>query len=138
MKSKKREPGQNTLDISLPTSNNGADLDFEEKLWKMANKLRNNMDAAVYKHIVLGLIFLKYISDAFEERHKQLLLEIKHGADPEDKDEYTGYNIFWVPKQARWALLQDSAKQPTIGKIIDEAMSAIENENHSLKGVLPK
>src|SRR5687768_12734782 len=98
----------------------------------MADKLRNNMDAALYKHVVLGLIFLKYISDAFEERHQQLLLEVKQGADPEDKDEYIGSNIFWVPKVARWSLLQNSAKQPTIGKVIDEAMSAIEKENPSL------
>lgn len=117
---------------------NGANLGFEEKLWKAADKLRNNMDAAEYKHVVLGLVFLKYISDAFEERHTQLLKEEKHGADPEDKDEYVGSNIFWVPKEARWSVLQAAAKQPTIGKVIDDAMLAIERDNLSLKGVLPK
>ena len=128
---------QTTFDILLPSSARG-DLGFEEKLYKMADKLRNNMDAAVYKHVVLGLIFLKYISDAFDERHKQLLSEMEQGANPEDKDEYIGYNIFWVPKDARWSLLQNSAKQPTIGKIVDKAMSEIEKENPSLRGVLPK
>ncbi|MCO6438133.1 MAG: SAM-dependent DNA methyltransferase [Phycisphaerae bacterium] len=118
--------------------NNGATIGFEAKLWLAADKLRNNMDAAVYKHVVLGLIFLKYISDAFEERHNQLLAEKAQGADPEDPDEYRGSNVFWVPKPARWKHLQDNAKQPTIGKLIDDAMVAIERDNKSLKGVLPK
>jgi type I restriction enzyme M protein len=111
---------------------------FEEKLWQMADKLRNNMDAAEYKHVVLGLIFLKYISDAFEEKHAALSAEKKSGADPEDPDEYRADNIFWVPKEARWSHLQGHAKQPTIGKLIDDAMVAIEAENPTLKGVLQK
>jgi type I restriction enzyme M protein len=116
----------------------GGDLGFEATLWQAADKLRNNMDAAEYKHVVLGLIFLKYISDAFEERHAQLLAEVDHGADPEDPDEYRAENIFWVPKEARWGQLQGQAKQPGIGKLIDDAMVAIERDNPSLKGVLPK
>jgi type I restriction enzyme M protein len=96
------------------------------------------MDAGEYKHVVLGLIFLKYISDAFEERYKQLVTEKDQGADPEDKDEYRGYSIFWVPKEARWSVLQAAAKQPTIGRVIDDAMTAIEHENPSLKGILSK
>jgi type I restriction enzyme M protein len=117
-------------------SNNGANLGFEQKLWQAADKLRGNMDAADYKHVVLGLIFLKYISDAFQEHFERLKKE-PH-ADPEDRDEYTAENIFWVPKAARWPHLQGNAKQPTIGKLIDEAMLAIEKQNPSLKGVLPK
>jgi type I restriction enzyme M protein len=117
---------------------NGGDLGFEATLWQAADKLRNNMDAAEYKHVVLGLIFLKYISDAFEERHAQLLAEVDQGADPEHPDEYRAENIFWVPKEARWSRLQAQAKQPTIGKLIDDAMVAIERDNPSLKGVLPK
>ncbi|MDQ3819401.1 MAG: type I restriction-modification system subunit M, partial [Acidobacteriota bacterium] len=117
---------------------NGANLGFEAKLWLAADKLRGHLDAAEYKHVVLGLIFLKYISDAFEERHNQLLAEVNQGADPEDPDEYRAENIFWVPKEARWSLLQKNAKQPTIGKLIDDAMTAIERDNPSLKGVLPK
>jgi len=117
---------------------NGATLGFEATLWAAADKLRNNMDAAEYKHVVLGLIFLKYISDAFEERHAQLLKEVAQGADPEDPDEYRADNIFWVPKEARWSFLQANAKQATIGKFVDDAMVAIERDNRSLKGVLPK
>lgn len=117
-------------------SNNGANLGFEQQLWQMADKLRGHMDAAEYKHVVLGLIFLKYISDAFQERYEALKKE-PH-ADPEDRDEYTAENVFWVPKVARWRRLQDNAKQPTIGKLIDDAMVAIEKENPSLKGVLSK
>ena len=115
-----------------------ANLGFEAKLWLTADKLRNNMDAAEYKHVVLGLIFLKYISDAFEERHQKLLAEVGEGADPEDPDEYRADNVFWVPAEARWQTLQDNAKQPTIGKLIDEAMVAIERDNPRLKGILPK
>jgi len=118
------------------TSNNGANLGFEAALWAAADKLRGHMDAAEYKHVVLGLIFLKYISDAFEEHHAKLQTE--PGADPEDRDEYTAFNIFWVPKEARWSHLQANAKQSTIGKLIDEAMLAVERENPSLKSVLPK
>src|SRR5712671_6969380 len=100
-----------------------ANIGFEAKLWLAADKLRNNMDAAEYKHVVLGLIFLKYISDAFEEKHTALLKE--KGADPEDPDEYLAENIFWVPKQARWGFLQGKAKLPEIGKFVDDAMLAI-------------
>ena len=113
---------------------------LEKQLWKSADKLRKNIDAAEYKHVVLGLIFLKYISDAFEELYAKL--HAGEGefaeADPEDKDEYTAENVFFVPADARWAHLQAHAKQPTIGKTVDEAMDAIEKENSSLKGVLPK
>jgi HsdM N-terminal domain len=117
-------------------SKNGANLGFEQKLWQAADKLRGSMDASDYKHVVLGLIFLKYISDAFQEQYEKLKKE-PH-ADPEDRDEYSGENIFWVPKAARWPNLEAKAKQPAIGKVIDEAMLAIEKENPSLKGVLPK
>lgn len=118
--------------------NNGANLGFESELWRAADALRSNMDAAEYKHVVLGLIFLKYISDAFEEQHARLEAERGQGADPEDPDEYRAVNIFWVPKEARWSHLKANAKQPTIGKIVDDAMLAIERDNPSLKGVLPK
>ncbi|MFZ3076941.1 MAG: class I SAM-dependent DNA methyltransferase [Candidatus Aenigmatarchaeota archaeon] len=115
---------------------NGANLGFEQKLWQAADKMRNNMDAAEYKHVVLGLIFLKYISDAFEERHKFLVKE--PAAEPEEPDEYLAENVFYVPKAARWSYLQKNAKQSIIGKLIDDAMDAIEKDNASLKGVLPK
>jgi type I restriction enzyme M protein len=105
-------------------------------LWQAADKLRGNLDAAEYKHVVLGIIFLKYVSDAFEEKHAHL--EKEPGADPEDKDEYLAENIFWVPKEARWSYLLGRAKQPTIGKDVDDAMVAIERDNPSLKAVLPK
>lgn len=117
---------------------NGGALGFEAQLWKAADALRSNMDAAEYKHVVLGLIFLKYISDAFEEKHATLEAEKASGADPEDPDEYRAVNIFWVPAEARWAKLKAEAKQPTIGKIVDDAMLAIERDNPTLKGVLPK
>jgi type I restriction enzyme M protein len=113
-------------------------LGFEAKLWQAADALRNSMDPAEYKHVVLGLIFLKYVSDAFDERHQQLAAEKAQGADPEDPDEYRAANVFWVPKEARWKHLQKNAKQPTIGKHLDDAMLAIERDNKSLKGVLPK
>lgn len=115
-------------------------LGFEAKLWMAADKLRNNMDAAEYKHTVLGLIFLKYISDAFGELHQKLLSGEGEfaGADPEDRDEYLALNVFWVPKEARWQYLQDNAKQPTIGTLIDDAMDAIERDNPKLKGTLTK
>src|SRR5210317_1810514 len=100
-------------------------IGFEQKLWIAADKLRGHMDAAEYKHVVLGLIFLKYISDAFRELHERLQAEVADGADPEDRDEYTAENVFWVPKAARWEALQASAKQPEIGKLIDDAMVAI-------------
>src|SRR5512136_1495423 len=117
---------------------NAAPLGIESELWAAADALRSNMDAAEYKHIVLGLLFLKYISDAFEEQHARLDAERAQGADPEDPDEYRAVNIFWVPKEARWPSLKTAAKQPTIGKTVDEAMLAIVRENPSLKGVLPK
>ena len=111
--------------------------DLEKTLWATADKLRNNMDAAEYKHIVLGLIFLKYISDSFDELYDRLSTDKL--SNPEDKDEYLAENVFYVPKLARWKYLQyEKAKQPTIGKDIDDAMDAIEKENPSLKGVLPK
>jgi len=113
-------------------------IGFEPKLWAAADALRNNMDAAEYKHVVLGLIFLKYISDAFEAKHAELESQRTEGADPEDPDEYRAVSIFWVPKEARWAHLRASAPQPKIGTIVDDAMSAIERDNPSLKGVLPK
>ena len=117
-----------------------ASIGFEAKLWLAADKLRNNMDAAEYKHVVLGLIFLKYISDAFAEHHKKLVAGIGDyaGANPEDQDEYKAENVFWVPPGARWSTLQNSAKQPTIGKTVDDAMVALERDNQRLKGVLPK
>ena len=117
---------------------NGGDLGFESTLWQAADKLRNNMDAAEYKHVVLGLIFLKYISDAFQERYRELEQEVDDGADPEDPDEYRAKNVFWVPQDARWEKIQANAKKPSNGQIIDDAMTAIEGESPSLKGVLPK
>jgi type I restriction enzyme M protein len=142
---------------------NGATIGFEEKLWAAADKMRGHLDPAEYKHVALGLIFLKYISDSFEELHKRLIAQAEaewhevareaaaRGADPdklrdtwtaatdpEDRDEYTAENVFWVPPPARWSYLRDNAKQPTIGKLIDDAMDAIERDNPSLRGVLPK
>ncbi len=125
------------------------DEPLEKQLWKSADKLRKNIDAAEYKHVMLGLIFLKYISDAFEELYTKLKdgdLSAFYGqaggeyagADPEDKDEYKAENVFFVPPSARWNFLQSHAKQVTIGKTVDEAMDAIERENANLKGVLPK
>ncbi len=122
----------------MARTNNGANLGFESDLWRTADAMRSNMDAAEYKHVVLGLIFLKYISDAFEEQHTKLEADRAKGADPEDRDEYIAKNIFWVPREARWAKLKANAKQPTIGKVVDDAMLAIERDNPSLKGVLPK
>src|SRR5438093_3543335 len=122
------------------SSSNSANIGFEAKLWLAADKLRSNMDAAEYKHVVLGLIFLKYISDSFEEHHAKLLAggDEYAGANAEDPDEYRAENIFWVPPAARWSYLQNSAKQPTIGRIVDDAMVAIERDNPRLKGILPK
>ena len=111
---------------------------YEAELWSMADALRGNMDAAEYKHVVLGLIFLKYISDAFEEAHAQLQAERSAGADPEDPDEYRAQNIFWVPPEARWSHIQAQVRQPTIGQLVDDAMRAIERDNPVLKDVLPK
>ena len=142
---------------------NGATVGFEEKLWAAADKMRGHLDPAEYKHVALGLIFLKYISDSFEELHQRLIADADAewaeaaadaaargedpetlretwtaATDPEDRDEYTAENVFWVPQPARWSYLQDNAKQPTIGKLIDDAMDAIERENPGLRGVLPK
>ena len=110
---------------------------YETQLWQMADALRGSMDAAEYKHVVLGLIFLKYISDAFEELHAQVLAEWGEEA-AEDRDEYIAENIFWVPPEARWPKLQSQAHQPTIGRAVDDAMTAIERDNPALKDVLPK
>ncbi|MHB0878361.1 MAG: type I restriction-modification system subunit M, partial [Anaerolineae bacterium] len=115
-----------------------ATLGFEAKLWAAADALRNNMDAAEYKHVVLGLIFLKYISDAVEGKHTELEALRAEGADPEDRDEYRAASIFWVPVEARWSYLKANAPQPTIGVLVDDAMAAIERDNPTLKGVLPK
>ena len=119
-------------------SDTNANLGFEAKLWAAADALRNNMDAAEYKHVVLGLIFLKYISDAFESKRAELVSQRKQGADPEDPDEYRAASIFWVPREARWEQLKANAPQPNIGTLIDDAMAAIERDNPSLRGVLPK
>ena len=116
---------------------NGANVGYEDELWRMADALRGSMDAAEYKHVVLGLIFLKYISDAFEEKHAALEAEKAQGADPEDPDEYRAENIFWVPPEARWPHLKAQARQSTIGQLVDDAMAGIERDNPALKGVLP-
>ncbi|XXX33989.1 class I SAM-dependent DNA methyltransferase [Sorangium sp. So ce117] len=121
-----------------PTNGNDAPRDYKADLWAAADKLRNNLDASEYKHVVLGLIFLKYISDAFDAKHAALEAEKGSGADPEDPDEYRAENVFWVPKEARWRYLLDNAKQAKIGQLVDDAMRAIEHDNPSLKGVLPK
>jgi len=114
----------------------GGDLGFEAELFRAADKLRGNMEPSDYKHVALGLIFLKHISEGFEAKHAQLLTDYPEGA--EDEDEYRADNVFWVPKGARWSHLQASAKQPDIGKVIDDAMLEIEKVNPGLKGVLPK
>ena len=119
-------------------STTAANLGFEAQLWKAADAMRNNMDAAEYKHVVLGLLFLKYISDTFEEQHTKLSADVANGANPEDRDEYLAENIFWVPKEARWPMIKANAKQATIGSMLDDAMVAIERDNPTLKGVLPK
>lgn len=123
---------------SKSSQSSTADIGFEEKLWQSADKLRSNMDAAEYKHVVLGLIFLKYISDRFDDVRNRLLDQVAEGADPEDPDEYRALGAFWVPEDARWAHLQANAKQTTIGRLVDDAMVAIEKDNPRLKGVLPK
>lgn len=118
--------------------NNSASLGFETQLWRAADTLRGSMDPAEYKHVVLGVIFLKYISDAFDELRARLEVERHLGADPEDPDEHRAQNVFWVPPEARWERLRQNARQPTIGQIVDEAMEAVERDNPSLRGVLPK
>ena len=123
---------------SSPTETQGATTGHEAELWRMADALRGSMDAAEYKHVVLGLIFLKYISDAFEEMHARLEAERHEGADPEDPDEYRAENIFWVPPEARWSGLKAQARQPAVGRLVDDAMTAIERDNPALKEVLPR
>src|SRR5438445_9824049 len=120
----------------MPSKDNSKEINFEGKLWQAADKMRSNMDAAEYKHAVLGLLFLKYISDAFIEVHEQLKKDPT--SDPEDVDEYVSKRVFWVPKEARWDYLAKNAKKPEIGKTIDDAMDAIESVNRSLRGVLVK
>lgn len=132
-KQRVKKPSTNTNSV---IKSEGGDLGFEQKLWLAADKLRGNMEPSDYKHVALGLIFLKYISDSFEEKYQSLLKEDPKGA--EDKDEYLAESVFWVPKAARWSKLRDNARQPTIGIMIDDAMRAIEKDNESLKGVLPK
>lgn len=124
-------------DMASKSTGNGGDLGFEADLFKAADKLRGNMEPSDYKHVALGLIFLKHISDSFEAKRAAIIAEWGEAA-AEDPDEYKAENIFWVPKDARWSQLQANAKQPNIGKLIDEAMLAIEKVNPSLKGVLPK
>ena len=131
MKKARSVQGKNAL-----VEDQGAITGYEAELWKMADSLRGNMDAAEYKHVVLGLIFLKYVSDAFEELHEELQGDPL--ADPEDRDEYTAKNVFWVPAAARWSELQAEAKFPDIGELVDEAMDAVERDNPALKDVLPK
>jgi type I restriction enzyme M protein len=119
-------------------SGSSANVGYEAQLWQMADALRGSMDAAEYKHVCLGLLFLKYISDAFEEKHAALLAEKAQGADAEDPDEYRAQSIFWVPPEARWPHLKAQARQSTIGQLVDDAMAGIERDNPALKGVLPK
>jgi len=119
-------------------NDSAANVGYEAQLWQMADALRGSMDAAEYKHVCLGLLFLKYISDAFEEKHAALLAEKAEGADPEDPDEYRAQSIFWVPPEARWLHLKAQARQATIGQLVDDAMAGIERDNVGLKGVLPK
>ena len=120
------------------SENSGATTGYESQLWQMADALRGSMDAAEYKHVVLGLLFLKYVSDAFEDLHTRLESGEVDYADPEDPEEYRAEEIFWVPEEARWSYLQPRAKEPTIGSLIDTAMSEIEKANPVLKDVLPK
>ncbi len=128
--------GETVVAKSPKKKTNGGDLGFEATLWSTADQLRGSMDASEYKHPVLGLIFLKYISDAFEEKHTQLAQEAD--SDPEDRDEYVADNVFWVPPDARWSQIAAKAKSPQIGEIVDTAMIAIEHDNPRLRGVLPK
>ena len=121
------------------TSNNSqTTTELAPKLWATANALRGNIDAAEYKHVVLPLMFLKYISDAFEELHEELESKADEGYDPEEPDEYRERNVFWVPQEARWSIIQFRARQEDIGATIDRAMDVIERDNQSLNGVLPR
>ena len=131
------QSGKTRSNTAAKPGGDGATTGYEKQLWSMADTLRGSMDAAEYKHVVLGLIFLKYISDAFEERHAAVLAE--WGAEAaEDRDEYIAENIFWVPPEARWANLKAQARQPAIGQLVDVAMAGIERDNPALKDVLPK
>ena len=131
-------PAKQPQTASPPTDSTNSPIGIDEsKLWSMADALRGSMDAAEYKHVVLGLIFLKYISDAFEERHAAVFAEWGEEA-AEDPDEYTAEAIFWVPREARWAHLRTQARQPTIGQTVDDAMAGVERDNPALKDVLPK
>ena len=131
--------GRRKVSGSVAAATNGdTAADYRAELWRMADALRGSMDAAEYKHVVLGLIFLKYISDAFEEAYARLDAERDQGADPEDPDEYRAQSIFWVPPEARWPVLQAQARQPAIGRLVDDAMTAIERDNPALRDVLPK
>lgn len=134
MAARRKTSPTTTKDPSTATSG------LEAKLWLAADMLRNNMDAAEYKHVVLGFIFLKYISNTFEENRAKLLAGEGDyaGANPEDPDEYKAENVFWVPPEAHWSHLQARAKQPTIDKTVDDAMVAIERDNLRLQGILPK
>ena len=124
--------------IETQAGTQAATTGHEAELWRMADALRGSMDAAEYKHVVLGLVFLKYISDAFEEMHALLEGEQDQGADPEDPDEYRAENIFWVPPEARWSRLAAQARQPAVGRLVDDAMAAIERDNPALADVLPR
>ncbi len=129
-------PGRTNFKADAKQS--GALTGYEAELWRMADALRGSMDAAEYKHVVLGLIFLKYISDAFQELHAWLESKTAEGYDPEDMDEYRGENIFWVPPETRWPHLTAQARQPIIGQLVDDAMAAVERDNPALRDVLPK
>jgi HsdM N-terminal domain/N-6 DNA Methylase len=129
-------PDETPTKTLRPKKANGGELNFEATLWSAADTLRGSMDASEYKHVVLGLIFSKYISDSFEELHAKLAADPE--ADPEDRLEYTAQNAFWVPVEARWSGIAAKAKSPQIGSLIDKAMIAIEQDNPALKGVLPK
>ena len=130
--------GRTNSNAKAGPGSDSAITDYRADLWRMADALRGSMDAAEYKHVVLGLIFLKYISDAFEEAYAKLEAERDQGADPEDPDEYRAQSIFWVPPEARWQHLRNQARQPTIGRLVDDAMTAIERDNPALRDVLPK
>ena len=129
---------RNSPDAETGPGGSGATTGYEAELWKMADALRSSMDAAEYKHVVLGLIFLKYVSDAFEEARRHLKAESASGADPDDPDEYRAQNIFWVPAEARWSHLQAQARQSKVGQLVDDAMIGIERDNEALRDVLPK
>ena len=116
----------------------GLDLDLELTFWQAVDSLRSTLELGESKHVVLGLIFLRFLSTAFEEQKTRLQLHVHDGADPEDPDEYTARNVVWVPQEARWSNLEAKARQPEIGQIVDDAMRACERDNPSLRGALPK